>query len=58
MDLNDLLNRHQLTLMVQGRAGNDEERQAYLQFARDYLVQIEMTRTERGEPKAVCRFPT
>ena len=58
MDLNVLLSRNQLALTVQGKAGNDEERRAYRQFARDYLVQIEITRTESGAPEAVCRFPT
>ena len=58
MDLNVLLQRHQLALMLQEKAGNDEERRAYRQFARDYSVQIQMTRTESGAPNAVCGFPT
>ena len=57
MDLNTLLQRHRLALMAQEKAGDDEERRAYCQFARDYLVQIEITRTESGAPEAVCRFP-
>jgi hypothetical protein len=58
MDLNLLLHRHQLALMLQERAANDEERRAYHQFARDYFVRIQMTRTESGAPNAVCGFPT
>lgn len=58
MDLNLLLHRHQLSLMLQERAANDEERRAYRQFARDYSVRIQMTRTESGALNAVCGFPT
>jgi len=32
---------HQLALMLQGWAGNDEERRAFRQFEHDYFVQIE-----------------
>lgn len=58
MDLNVLLHRHRLALMVQEKSGNEEERRAYREFARDYFVQIEMTRAESGAPEVVCRFPT
>ena len=58
MDLNQLLERHQLVLMLQEKAGNAEERQAYRQFAKDYSVQIRMVRAEGGAPSAVCGFPT
>jgi len=58
MDLNLLLQRHQLALMLQEKAASDEQRRAYRQFARDYSVQIQMTRTEGGAPDAVCGFPT
>jgi hypothetical protein len=58
VDLNLLLHRHQLALMRQAKAANDEERRAYRQFARDYSVQIKMIRTESGAPNAVCGFPT
>jgi hypothetical protein len=58
MDLNQLLHRHQVVLMLQERAANAEQRQAYRQFARDYSVQIQMKRTKSGAPDAVCGFPT
>jgi hypothetical protein len=58
VDLNLLLHRHQLSLMLQERAANDEERRAYRQFARDYSVRIQMRRTESGASNAVCGFPT
>jgi len=58
MDLNLLLYRHQIALMRQPKAGNDEERRAYRQFARDYSVQIEIRRTETGAPTAIFGFPT
>jgi hypothetical protein len=58
MDLNLLLHRHQLALMQQERAANDEERRAYIQFARDYSVQIEAARTKAGALTVVTGFPT
>jgi hypothetical protein len=58
VDLNLLLHRHQLSLMLQANAANEEERRAYRQFARDYFVRIQMMRTESGAPDAVCGFPT
>lgn len=41
MDLGILLRRNARALMLQARAGNDEERRAYRQFAGDYSVPIE-----------------
>jgi hypothetical protein len=58
MDLNLLLHRHQLALRVQGMAANEEERRAYSQFARDYFVQIQVTRTKNCGPNADCGIPT
>ena len=58
MYLNLLLHRHQVALMLQEKAANDEERRAYRQFVRDYSVQIRVTRMENGAPSAVCGFPT
>lgn len=58
MDLNKLLHRHQVVLMRQEKAANEEERRAYREFARDYSVQIRIARMEGGAPEAVCGFPT
>jgi len=58
VDLNLLLHRHQVALMLQEKAANPEERRAYRQFARDYSVRIQMTRANSGAPDAVCGFPT
>ena len=58
MDLNLMLRRHQLALMLQEKSASEEERRAYVQFARDYSVRIRMTRNDRGAPDAVCGFPT
>jgi len=56
VDFNSLLHRHRLALMLQEESANAEEQRAYRQFARDYCVQIRMTRSEGGDPKAVCGF--
>lgn len=58
MDLNLLLHRHQVALMRQEKAANEEERRAFRQFAQDYSVRIRMTREEGGAPDAVTGFPT
>jgi hypothetical protein len=58
MDLNQLLHRHQVVLMLQERAANEKERRAYRQFVRDYSVQIQITRMEAGAADAVSGFPT
>lgn len=51
------LPRHpnELILQLQQTAANDEERQAYQQFVRDYSVQIHIVR-KSGTPNAICRF--
>jgi hypothetical protein len=41
MDPDMLLHRSRRALILQANAGNDEERRAYRQFARDYSVQID-----------------
>jgi len=56
VDLNLFLHRHHLALMLQEESANEEERRAYSQFARDYSVRIQMTRTESGAPSAICGF--
>lgn len=38
MDINALRRRLQLALLLQERAGNDEERRAYRLFERDYFI--------------------
>lgn len=58
MDLNLLLLRHQVALVRQEQAANAEQQRAYRQFARDYSVQIQITRSNNGAPDAVCGFPT
>jgi hypothetical protein len=58
MDLNLLLHRHQVALMRQEKAASPEERRAYVQFARDYSVQIQTARTESGALSVVTGFPT
>jgi hypothetical protein len=57
VDPNLSLHRNQQALMLQAKASNPEEGRAYRQFARDYLVRIQMTRTESGEPDVFCGFP-
>lgn len=57
MDLNSLLHRNQLALTLQEKAANAEERQAYVQFARDYSVRIQIKQSKSGAPSAVCGFP-
>jgi hypothetical protein len=47
--------RNEVSLMLQDKAGNDEEQRAYRQFVHD-LVRIQETRTNTGTPDAVCRF--
>jgi len=56
VDFNSLLHRHRLALILQEKSANEEEQRAYRQFARDYCVQIRMTRSEDGDPKAVGGF--
>jgi hypothetical protein len=56
MDLNSMHPQNQRSLILQEKAASAEERQAYVQFARDHSVQITMTRTRGGAPDAVCGF--
>jgi hypothetical protein len=56
MDVNLALHRHQLALMRQERAATAEERRAYVQFARDYSVQIQITRDDAAAPSVVAAF--
>ena len=58
MDLNQLLDRHQRSLMRRDNAVTDEERSAHSQFVHDYAVQIRMVRNKRGAGNAACGFPT
>jgi hypothetical protein len=58
VDLNELLDRHQRSLMRVDNAVTDEERRAHRQFAYDYGVQIRMVRDKRGAGSAICGFPT
>lgn len=51
MDPDTLFDRNRRALTLQERAGNDEERRAYLQFARDYSVQTDVGRTKIAAPK-------
>ena len=57
MDFNPLLHRNQLSLILQERAANAEERRAYVQFARDHSVQLQMIEAKSDAPGAVCGFP-
>ena len=50
MDPDTLLDRNRRALTLQERAGNDEERRAYLQFARDYSVQTDVRPTKIAVP--------
>jgi hypothetical protein len=58
VDLNLLLYRHQVALMRQEKAASPEEQRAYVQFARDYSVQIHTMRSESGALSVVTGFPT
>jgi len=55
VDLKLLHPRNEISLMLQDKAGSEEERRAYRQFVHD-LVRIQMTRTETGASEAICRF--
>jgi hypothetical protein len=50
MDLNQLLHRHQVSLMQIDRAEGPEERRAHKQFASDYAEKIQAARDELGAP--------
>ena len=58
MDLNQLLDLHQRSLMRLDNAVTNEERRAHSQFVHDYGVQIRMVRKKRGAGNAICGFPT
>ena len=48
MNLNFLLHRHQLSLMIADRASTRRERRVHDQFAREYANQIRITRDALG----------
>jgi hypothetical protein len=48
MDLNQLLQRHQLSLMRLDQAATLEERRSHEQFARDYAERIRVVRRQLG----------
>ena len=50
MDLNQLLHRHQVSLMRLDQAESPEERRAHRQFASDYAEKIQVARNELGAP--------
>jgi len=58
VDLNQLLDRHQRSLMRLDNAVTVEERRAHREFVHDYAVQIRMVRNKRGAGNAICGFPT
>lgn len=58
MDLNLLLHRHQVALMLQAKAADVEGRRAYAQFVRDHSLQIQTARTESGALTVVADLPT
>ena len=58
MDLNILLDRHQRSLMLLGKAVTEQERSAHRQFVRDHSVRIRIVRNGLGAADAVPGFPT
>ena len=50
MDLNQLLHRHQLSLMQRDQAESPDERRAHSQFALDYAKKIQIARDALGAP--------
>ena len=52
MDLNSLLCRHQLSLMVAERSETTRDRRAHEQFAREYAEQIHFVRAALGAAPA------
>jgi hypothetical protein len=56
VDLNELLHRHQVSLMQRDRAESAEERRAHTQFASDFAEEIQTARDELGAP-AQLRAP-
>ena len=53
MDLNELLRRHQISLMQGDRSRNPEERDAHKQFASDCAERIRATRAGLGAPASL-----
>jgi hypothetical protein len=53
MDLNSLLLRHQLSLMVADRSLSPSEKRAHAQFAREISEQIGNTREALGAGRAL-----
>jgi len=53
LDLNSLLHRHQLSLMIADRSLTPSEQCAHEQFARDYAEQIRLTRDALGAGPAL-----
>lgn len=52
MDLNVLLHRHQLSLMLAERTPSSRERRVQHQFAREFAEQIQATRRALGAGRA------
>lgn len=52
MDLNQLLHRHQVSLMRADDATSPEERRAHEQFALDLAATVHSTRKDRDPPEA------
>lgn len=57
MDSNLLMERNRRALSLQEKAGSEEERRAYRQFARDYSVQIQLKQTENSSVDGAFAFP-
>jgi hypothetical protein len=53
MDLNSLLRRHQLSLMVADRSLSTREKLAHEQFAREYSEEIARRREALGTARAL-----
>ncbi len=53
MDLNSLLHRHQLSLMIADRTLTACVKRAHRQFAREYAEQIRLTREALGAGPAL-----
>jgi hypothetical protein len=53
MDLNSLLGRHQISLMIAERSMTPRDKLAHEQFARDYAHQIESVRDALGAKPAL-----
>jgi hypothetical protein len=57
VDLNQLLHRHQVSLMQRDRSESPQERRAHSQFASDYAEKIQIARDELGAPAQVRASP-